>query len=97
MLPFSFRLFATYDVPCAVADKKFHDLLGEFERSREEINGKTRRREFFKASPEAIFQNFNLSQKYTEQKNACTDTTNVNPQSKRELTYFQLVSIPETY
>ena len=56
MVPFSFRLFATYDVPCAVADKKFHDLLGEFERSQEEINGKTRRREFFKASPEAIFQ-----------------------------------------
>ena len=27
MLPFSFRLFATYDVPCAVADKKFHDLF----------------------------------------------------------------------
>ena len=55
-VPFSFRLFATYEVPCTAADKKFHDLLGEFERSQEKINGKTRVREFFKASPEAIFQ-----------------------------------------
>lgn len=55
-LPFAFRVFATLDVPSSGADKKLHHLLAKFERSQEVINGKIRTREFFKASPEAIYE-----------------------------------------
>lgn len=64
-VPFSFHLFATYDVPCTAADKKFHDLLGEFERSQENINGKTRLREFFKAQSRGNFSKTSIFRRNT--------------------------------
>lgn len=57
-LPFSFMVYATYGVPCQLADKKLHtiiDLLNPDLRAVETRNGKTRTREFYALSPEAAY------------------------------------------
>ena len=48
--PFAFRLYATYEVPNRLADKKLHSLLDMFDanlRAVDELNGKKRVKEFY--------------------------------------------------
>lgn len=51
--PFAFRIFATLNVANRLADKNIHKLIDKFKpelRSKENVNGKTRIREFFAMS-----------------------------------------------
>ena len=57
-LPFSFRVYATYDVPVRLADKKLHSIIDQLNpelRALEVKDGKTRTREFYAMSPEAAY------------------------------------------
>ena len=57
-VPFAFRVYATYEVDSALSDKKLHSILDTLNpelRSKEEINGKIRVREFYAMSPEDVF------------------------------------------
>lgn len=57
-VPFSFRVYATYEVDSALSDKKLHSILDKLNpelRSTEEINGKKRIREFYAMTPEDAF------------------------------------------
>lgn len=48
-VPFAFRIYATYEVDSALSDKKLHSILDKLDpelRSKEEIDGKKRVREF---------------------------------------------------
>lgn len=61
-LPYAFRIYATYGVKERLTDKEVHNIIDTLNptlRCQEEINGKSRRREFFKMEAEdayAIFQ-----------------------------------------
>ena len=60
-LPYSFRIYATYEVNERLEDMKLHkiiDALNPTLRCQEEINGKTRTREFFAMSKETAFNIF---------------------------------------
>ena len=53
-MPFAFRVYATYEVDSALSDKKLHTILDKLNpelRSREEIDGKKRIREFYAMTP----------------------------------------------
>ena len=57
-LPFAFRVYATYEVDSALSDKKLHSILDKLApdlRSREEIDGKKRIREFYAMPPEDAY------------------------------------------
>ena len=57
-VPFSFRVYATYEVDSALSDKKLHSILDKLNpdlRSREEVNGKSRIREFYAMTPEDAY------------------------------------------
>lgn len=57
-VPFSFRIYATYEVDSALSDKKLHSILDKLNpelRSTEEINGKKRIREFYAMTPEDAY------------------------------------------
>ena len=57
-VPFAFRIYATYEVDSALSDKKLHSILDTLNpelRSREEINGKIRVREFYAMTPEDAY------------------------------------------
>lgn len=57
-MPFSFRIYATYDVPIRLADKKLHAIIDQLNpdlRAVEVRDGKTRTREFYAMSPEAAY------------------------------------------
>ena len=57
-VPFSFRVYATYEVDSALSDKKLHSILDKLNpelRSTEEINGKKRVREFYAMTPEDAY------------------------------------------
>ena len=57
-LPYSFRIYATYDVPVRLADKKLHAIIDQLNpelRAIEVKDGKTRTREFYAMSPEAAY------------------------------------------
>lgn len=57
-VPFSFRIYATYEVDSNLSDKKLHSILDKLNpelRSREVINGKTRTREFYAMTPEDAY------------------------------------------
>ena len=57
-MPFSFRVYATYDVPVRLADKKLHAIIDQLNpelRAVEVKDGKTRTREFYAMSPEAAY------------------------------------------
>lgn len=58
-VPFGFRLYATYDVETADADKVLHKLIDKLNadlRSRDTINAKVRVREFYLISPEDAYE-----------------------------------------
>ena len=49
-VPFAFRIYATYEVDSALSDKKLHSILDKLNpelRTREEVDGKRRIREFY--------------------------------------------------
>lgn len=57
-VPFAFRVYATYEVDSALSDKKLHSILDKLDpdlRSKEEIDGKKRIREFYAMSPEDAY------------------------------------------
>ncbi len=56
--PFAFRIYATYEVDTKLSDKKVHeiiDMLNPDLRSIDHIDGKVRRREFYKMSKEDAY------------------------------------------
>lgn len=57
-VPFAFRVYATYEVDSALSDKKLHSILDKLNpdlRSKEDVDGKRRIREFFAMTPEDAF------------------------------------------
>ena len=57
-VPFAFRVYATYEVDSKLSDVKLHSILDKLNpdlRSREDVNGKTRIREFYAMSPEDAY------------------------------------------
>ncbi len=57
-VPFAFRIYATYEVDSKLSDVKLHSILDKLNpdlRSREDVNGKTRIREFYAMSPEDAY------------------------------------------
>ena len=57
-VPFAFRIYATYEVDSALSDKKLHSILDKLDpelRSKEEVDGKKRVREFYAMSPEDAY------------------------------------------
>ena len=67
--PFAFRLYATYEVPNRLADKKLHSLLDMFDanlRAVDELNGKKRVKEFYAMQPEKAFHALELIAELTD-------------------------------
>ena len=57
-VPFAFRIYATYEVDSALSDKKLHSILDKLDpelRSKEEIDGKKRVRDFYAMTPEDAY------------------------------------------
>lgn len=57
-LPYPFEVYAYYGVPCRLTDLKLHNLIDKLNpslRTRSEVNGRTRVREFFELSPEDAY------------------------------------------
>lgn len=57
-VPFAFRIYATYEVDSTLSDKKLHSILDKLNpelRSREEVDGKRRIREFYAMTPEDAY------------------------------------------
>ena len=57
-VPFAFRIYATYEVDSALSDKKLHSILDKLDpelRSKEEVDGKKRVREFYAMTPEDAY------------------------------------------
>ena len=57
-VPFAFRVYATYEVDSALSDKKLHSILDKLDpelRSKEEVDGKKRVREFYAMTPEDAY------------------------------------------
>lgn len=60
-LPYSFRIYATYDVNERLEDLKIHKIIDKLNptlRCQEEVNGKARVREFFTMTAETAYQIF---------------------------------------
>lgn len=60
-LPYSFRIYATYDVNERLEDLKIHKIIDKLNptlRCQEELNGKARVREFFTMTAETAYQIF---------------------------------------
>lgn len=67
-VPFSFRIFATYDVTERLSDMKFHNFLDTINpelRSIENDGSKIRKREFYHISPEEIYSAFENLAEFT--------------------------------
>lgn len=57
-VPFAFRIYATYEVPSRLVDKKLHTIIDRLNpnlRSIDEFNGQKRVREFYAMSPEEAY------------------------------------------
>jgi len=57
-VPFAFRVFATYEVDSVLSDTKIHSILDKLNpslRSKEEIGGKMRIREFYAMTPDDAY------------------------------------------
>lgn len=57
-VPFAFRIYATYEVDSALSDKRLHSILDKLNpelRSKEDVDGKRRIREFYAMTPEDAF------------------------------------------
>ena len=60
-LPYSFRIYATYDVNERLEDLKIHKIIDKLNptlRCQEVVNGKARKREFFTMTAETAYQIF---------------------------------------
>ena len=58
VLPYSFRVYATYEVNSKLTDKKVHNIIDSLNpdlRSIETVDGKERKREFFSMTKEAAY------------------------------------------
>ena len=67
-VPFSFRIFATYDVTERLSDMKFHNFLDTINpelRSIENDGSKIRKREFYHIRPEEIYSAFENLAEFT--------------------------------
>lgn len=67
--PFAFRLYATYEVPNRLADKKLHSLLDMFDanlRAVDELNGKKRVKEFYAMQPNKAYHALELIAELTD-------------------------------
>lgn len=67
--PFAFRLYATYEVPTRLADKKLHSLLDMFDanlRAVDELNGKKRVKEFYAMQPDKAYHALELIAELTD-------------------------------
>lgn len=61
--PFAFRIYATLKVPSRLADKNVHALIDKLQpelRSKDNVNGKIRVREFFALTPDAAYEILSL-------------------------------------
>lgn len=57
--PYAFRIYATYGIEKELGDKEVHKIIDKLNpdlRSKETINGKERKREFYKMTPEAAYE-----------------------------------------
>lgn len=57
-IPYAFRVYATYEVDSNLSDKKLHLILDKLNpdlRTKETVNGKERKREFYALAPEDIY------------------------------------------
>ena len=71
-VPFSFRIYATYDVTERLSDMKFHNFLDTINpdlRSVENNGDKIRKREFYHIKPEEIYSAFENLAEFTGTKN----------------------------
>ena len=67
--PFAFRLYATYEVPNRLADKKLHSLLDMFDanlRAVDGLNGKKRVKEFYAMKPDKAYHALELIAELTD-------------------------------
>lgn len=74
-IPFAFRLYATYEVPNRLADKKLHSLLDMFDanlRAVDELNGKKRVKEFYAMQPNKAYHALELIAELTDTTNRLT-------------------------
>lgn len=81
--PFAFRIYATYEVPVPLADKKVHSLIDKLNpnlRSAETYNGKRRVREFYAMTSEEVYSVFEAMAEI----HACTDKLKKYPASDEE-------------
>ena len=61
-VPYAFRLYAYYEVPTRLTDKKVHELIDKLNpdlRCVDNINGKDRKKEFYQMTPEEAYQILN--------------------------------------
>lgn len=68
-IPFAFRIYATYNVPDRLADKKLHSLLDMLNanlRAVDELNGKKRVKEFYAMKPEKAYHALELIAELTD-------------------------------
>ena len=81
--PFAFRVYATYEVPVALADKEVHNIIDSLNsslRSSEIWNGKLRKREFYAMAPEDAYKIFEAMAKIHD----CLERLKLIPASSEE-------------
>ena len=89
--PFAFRLYATYEVPNRLADKKLHSLLDMFDanlRAVDELNGKKRVKEFYAMQPEKAYHALELIAELTD----TTDRLILHEKSNKDKTEDELAN-----
>ena len=89
--PFAFRLYATYEVPNRLADKKLHSLLDMFDanlRAVDELNGKKRVKEFYAMQPDKAYHALELIAELTD----TTDRLILHEKSNKDRTEDELAN-----
>lgn len=89
--PFAFRLYATYEVPNRLADKKLHSLLDMFDanlRAVDELNGKKRVKEFYAMQPDKAYHALELIAELTD----TTDRLILHEKSNKDKTEDELAN-----
>ena len=107
--PYAFRIYATYEVESRLTDIKLHTMIDKLNpelRSRDEIDGKKRVREFYSMSAEDAYQIFeamaeihgttNKLRKWTISKSDAKqeETAKIIAKQKREKFEFSKIGIP---
>lgn len=107
--PYAFRIYATYEVESRLTDVKLHTMIDKLNpelRSRDEIDGKKRVREFYSMSAEDAYQIFeamaeihgttNKLRKWTISKSDAKqeETAKIIAKQKREKFEFAKIGIP---